>query len=61
MAAKMVLFAGAALAMILFPVPTAQNDDYPLYRVVVDPGHGGVGIEPIEQHGDRYDPISGKY
>ena len=34
---------------------------YPLYRVVIDPGHGGVNLSPRSLHGDRYDTISEKY
>ncbi len=33
----------------------------PVYRVVLNPGHGGVSKEPQSRHGDRYDPLSGEY
>ena len=32
-----------------------------MYRVVIDPGHGGISLDPISIHGDRYDPISKRY
>ncbi|HEY1405143.1 MAG TPA: hypothetical protein VF857_00900, partial [Spirochaetota bacterium] len=31
------------------------------YRVVIDPGHGGINVEPVERFGDKYDMISGKF
>ncbi|EMY13962.1 hypothetical protein LEP1GSC043_2104 [Leptospira weilii str. Ecochallenge] len=31
------------------------------FKVVIDPGHGGLDLKPKEDHGDKYDPISGKY
>ncbi|MBM9577681.1 N-acetylmuramoyl-L-alanine amidase [Leptospira sp. 201903070] len=31
------------------------------FKVVIDPGHGGVDLKPKEDHGDKYDPISDKY
>jgi len=35
--------------------------EFPTFKVVLDPGHGGVNIDPRSKHGDRYDLISGKY
>lgn len=32
-----------------------------IFKVVIDPGHGGLDLKPKEDHGDKYDPISGKY
>lgn len=37
------------------------DEEFPIYRVVIDPGHGGVGIAPKDIHGDRYDALSGTY
>ncbi|MCX8000533.1 MAG: N-acetylmuramoyl-L-alanine amidase, partial [Leptospiraceae bacterium] len=31
------------------------------YKVILDPGHGGVKQSPYEVYGDKFDPISGKY
>ncbi|MBN2402288.1 MAG: N-acetylmuramoyl-L-alanine amidase [Spirochaetes bacterium] len=31
------------------------------FRVVLDPGHGGLSLVPKAKHGDRYDLISKKY
>ncbi|EMO26267.1 N-acetylmuramoyl-L-alanine amidase domain protein, partial [Leptospira interrogans serovar Bataviae str. HAI135] len=31
------------------------------FKIVIDPGHGGVDLKPKEDHGDKYDPISDKY
>ncbi|MCX7680019.1 MAG: hypothetical protein N2316_12500 [Spirochaetes bacterium] len=33
----------------------------PIFRVVLDPGHGGISLPNIELHGDRFDSISKKY
>lgn len=38
-----------------------QHTDFPEYRVVIDPGHGGLSLVPKSLHGDRFDSISGKY
>lgn len=35
--------------------------DPPMYRVVIDPGHGGINVRPSEKYGDKYDLISGKF
>ncbi len=35
--------------------------EIPVYRVVLNPGHGGVNREPQSRHGDRYDPLSKKF
>jgi len=61
MLAKILLYAGTALAMFLVPVATVIDDEFPVYRVVVDPGHGGINVDPVEKYGDRYDLISKKY
>lgn len=31
------------------------------FRVVIDPGHGGVSKEPVSEHGDKYDSITQSY
>ncbi len=33
----------------------------PVYRVVLDPGHGGKASGNIKVHGDRFDALSGKH
>ncbi len=49
-----------AAFFIIKPVSFGQME-FPIYTVVVDPGHGGAGIEPMEKHGDKFDTVSGKY
>ncbi|MCP4134961.1 MAG: N-acetylmuramoyl-L-alanine amidase [bacterium] len=51
------------LVILLFLSPPARVEKYefPVFTVVLDPGHGGAAKQPRSQHGDRYDPISGKY
>lgn len=33
----------------------------PVFRIVVDPGHGGVAKDPKAQHGDKYDSVTQTY
>jgi len=53
--------------LILIPVlicsiaEELHKSEIPLYRVVVDPGHGGASLPDRQKHGDRYDMISGQY
>ena len=35
--------------------------EFPTFRVVIDPGHGGICLMPMSKHGDRYDSISGTF
>ena len=50
-----------ALSMLIIPPFTKNRNEFSEYRVVIDPGHGGVYQEPVEKYGDRYDIISQKY
>lgn len=48
--------------VMIFSTPEIINkSDLPIYRVVIDPGHGGVSLADKQQHGDRYDMLSEKY
>jgi N-acetylmuramoyl-L-alanine amidase len=51
------------LTLVLVFVPWSHKAvaEFPEYRVVIDPGHGGVYVEPVDKTGDRYDIMSGKY
>ncbi|MDI7218597.1 N-acetylmuramoyl-L-alanine amidase [Leptospira santarosai] len=55
-----VLFAGSVLLAEVREIPNSKS---PLktFKVVIDPGHGGLDLKPKEDHGDKYDPISDKY
>ncbi|MGV3664935.1 MAG: N-acetylmuramoyl-L-alanine amidase, partial [Leptospira bouyouniensis] len=33
----------------------------PNFRIVIDPGHGGVAKDPKTQHGDKYDSVTQTY
>ena len=48
------------LIFISFPESVLKND-FPTFRVVLDPGHGGRYMTPVKKHGDRYDTISQTY
>jgi hypothetical protein len=51
------------ITMMLIFVPSSHKvvAEFPEYRVVIDPGHGGVYVEPVDKTGERYDILSGKY
>ncbi len=48
-------------SFIIIPVNKFFLKDIPTFRVVLDPGHGGVSKLPKSKHGDRFDSISKKY
>ncbi len=45
----------------LFTTSQVPEYEFPVYRVVIDPGHGGVSMKPRKKYGDRYDPVTGNY
>lgn len=45
------------LAFIL----SIQAEAPKVYKVIIDPGHGGIKQSPYEVYGDKYDSVSGKY
>ena len=49
------------LLFILFSSADVKKHEFPAYRVVLDPGHGGFSLLPKTKHGDRYDTISKTY
>ncbi len=54
-----ILFILALLAFI--PDKNIQENEFPLFRVVIDPGHGGVYLNDRKKHGDRFDMITAEY
>ncbi len=55
-------FTAAFAAILLFFIPEKLAEhEFPEYRVVLDPGHGGVLKLPVGMHGDRYDSITCSY
>jgi len=38
-----------------------SEDEFPLYRVAIDPGHGGLCLDSQSLHGDRYNTLSNTY
>lgn len=62
MVAKLLVCIGSAAAVLLFPHPTVKEKAaVPVYRVVLDPGHGGANVFPVARFGDRYDLITKSY
>ncbi len=58
--------ASAITALFMVSVPHGETTEAPIpgppeYRVVIDPGHGGINVQPPEKYGDKYDLISGKF
>jgi N-acetylmuramoyl-L-alanine amidase len=50
------------LLCFLFFLPYRTNElEFPVYRVALDPGHGGISMIPRSQHGDRYSKLKKKY
>jgi len=47
--------------LIIFVPVKIPEFEFPVYRLVLDPGHGGQCKSPMKKYGDRYDLISGKY
>ncbi len=50
----------AVFAFLLVPESVVRRE-FPGYRVVLDPGHGGMSLPGYSRHGDRYDLLSGAY
>ncbi len=46
--------------LLMLPSMTTISE-FPTFRVVIDPGHGGVGRKLMSVHGDRYDTVYRRY
>lgn len=55
-----ILIPTAIIFFLLMPSAMVRQE-YPTFRVVIDPGHGGVGRTLMSVHGDRYDTVYGRY
>lgn len=64
-AMKKRIFVVAAVAYTAIVIGIALsrlgNFGIPVYRVMLDPGHGGFRLSETDTHGDRYDRLSGEY
>lgn len=49
------------MAILAFTPEKIEQYEFPVYRVVIDPGHGGVFIDNKQKHGDKFDLVTGKY
>lgn len=49
------------MALLAFTPEKVEQYEFPVYRVVIDPGHGGIYSENKERAGDKFDPVTGKY
>jgi len=56
----MIILLFVVLIIFIFYSPCVQFE-FPVYRVVVDPGHGGKALLPKDYHGDRFDMLSMRY
>ncbi len=57
---KYILSISIFFVAVIFPLDSNRRE-FPEYLIVLDPGHGGLSLQPREIHGDRFDPISGHY
>jgi len=49
------------MAILAFTPEKIEQFEFPVYRVVIDPGHGGVFLQDKDKHGDKFDLVTGKY
>jgi len=54
-----ILFILTLLAFI--PDKNIEENEFPLFRIVIDPGHGGVFLQDRKKHGDRFDMVTAEY
>jgi hypothetical protein len=56
------IFILLVLTLLAFiPDNNIQENEFPLFRVVIDPGHGGVFLSDKKKHGDKFDMITAEY
>lgn len=55
----LIIFVLTLLAFI--PDRGIEENEFPVYRVVIDPGHGGVYLTDKKKHGDKFDMITAEY
>jgi N-acetylmuramoyl-L-alanine amidase len=59
---KKKLFIFFILVLLAFiPDRHIEENEFPLYRVVIDPGHGGAFLFDKKKHGDKFDMIMAEY
>lgn len=49
------------LSILYFVFISFSLEAVPVFRIVVDPGHGGIAKDPKAQHGDKYDSVTQTY
>ncbi|WP_210410254.1 N-acetylmuramoyl-L-alanine amidase [Leptospira meyeri] len=49
------------LFILYFVFISFSLEAVPVFRIVVDPGHGGIAKDPKAQHGDKYDSVTQTY
>jgi len=59
---KKIIFASVLMVLLAFiPSAKVEQADVPVFRVVIDPGHGGFFSRDKKKHGDKYDSVRGEY
>lgn len=59
---KKALFAFFLMILLAFiPSTKVEQESISVYRVVIDPGHGGFFNSDRTRHGDKYDTVSARY
>jgi len=49
------------ILLAFIPDRDIEENEFPLYRVVIDPGHGGIFLSDKKKHGDKFDMITAEY
>ena len=49
------------LFIIFLLATSVESDAIKKFKVIIDPGHGGVKQTPYEIYGDKFDTVSGRY
>lgn len=57
---RITVFLISLALMFFYSIPICVNE-FPVYRIVIDPGHGGASLFPVYLHGDRFDTLTGSY
>lgn len=58
---KRILVLSILTLLAFIPDNNIEENEFPLYRIVIDPGHGGIFLNDRKKHGDKFDMITAEY
>lgn len=58
---KRILILFIFVLTVFIPDNNIQDNEFPLFRVILDPGHGGVYLKDRKKHGDKFDLVNSEY